>query len=367
MIVLRVGEWLLPSAFSIAYQLLAYRRFKRGDVAGAGALFDRTIRLDPKNSLAYRNRSAVRYQLGDVSGALDDIEFWLEHNPYSSLGYVMRGYIRQLNNQQDLAIADFTKAVEYSYPMLPVAALTNRASSYIAKEDYNAALEDCNLALRYQPNASHTITLRGLVYAHMGNYAAAMDDCDRAVYMGPRDPMAYDTRGAARYYCGYYAEAIADHSRSLELDPNYMYGFNNRGGSYLKMGDIAQALVDFNAGIERHPQMPNLYNGRGQVYFALGEFAQALADFQHAYNLRPSEHAKAGLAVTQHTLGQVDEARQLWHELIADNAKYADIERVKKRLEWIAPLVEEGCRLIAGLNPQAATQTMAGVTSVVSN
>ncbi|MBC7812901.1 MAG: tetratricopeptide repeat protein, partial [Burkholderiales bacterium] len=185
--------------------------------------------------------------------------------------------------------------------------------------------------------------------------------------MRPRDPLTQHARAFVYQYHGHLNEAIAVYNWLLTIDPRYENGYLNRGMAYLHKGDSAQALADVNAGLDVNPNLPNLYNGRGNVYFVQRDYALALADFQRAEELVSSEHSRAGIAVTLFALGQVEEAGQLWRELSAENAKYAEIDRVKKKLGWAEPLVEEGRRLIAGLNPQAVAQAMAGVTSVVSN
>jgi tetratricopeptide (TPR) repeat protein len=82
----------------------------------------------------------------------------------------------------------------------------------------------------------------------------------------------------------------------------------------------------------------------------LKQYQLALSDFQKSLDLRPGYYfALAGLAITYHALGQVEEARRLWNELIAEDSRYRDAEWVKKELNWVDALVEEARKLIAKL------------------
>ena len=57
----------------------------------------------------------------------------------------------------------------------------------------------------------------------------------------------------------------------------------------------------------------------------------------------------AGLAITHHALGHIDESKRLWKSLIQQDPRYQDANWVGKALNWAAPLVEEARKLNARL------------------
>ncbi len=113
----------------------------------------------------------------------------------------------------------------------------------------------------------------------------------------------------------------------------------------------ARAIADYTEAIRLYPQdAAAYYNNRGEVYFALKQYDQALDDFKKANELMPgNKFALAGLAITHHAMGNVQEARRLWRVLIGMDEQYRDVEWVKTELNWADPLVEEARKLIAGL------------------
>jgi tetratricopeptide (TPR) repeat protein len=104
-----------------------------------------------------------------------------------------------------------------------VKALSIRASCYVKKKDYEAALEDYNRA----------IGLRG-------------DDVDAN---------SFYQRGICNEKLGMLDEAIEDFSRVLELNPNHFNAAYARGSCHNRKGNFAQAIDDYNFALSKDKKL----------------------------------------------------------------------------------------------------------------
>ncbi len=133
-------------------------------------------------------------------------------------------------------------------------------------------------------------------------------------------------------------------------NPHYTKAYYNRGNARKAKNDLDGAIADYSEAIRLEPQNASRYGNRGEAYFAISEFDKALEDFQKANNLRPAYNMTlGGLSITYYMLGRKDEAKRIWHTLVAQDQRYRDADWVGKELKWAKPLVEAARKLIAEL------------------
>lgn len=113
---------------------------------------------------------------------------------------------------------------------------------------FEAAIDDFNLALSYNPTGSTLIQVylnRATSEVKLENYEKAIADYNLALELSPRNPNIYNFRGFANYKMGNFNEAISDYTKTLDLDLNNASAFYNRGMAYLKINDRSKACIDF--------------------------------------------------------------------------------------------------------------------------
>ena len=150
------------------------------------------------------------------------------------------------------------------------------------KGQLEQALEDCDEAVRRDPNHAVAYNVRGSVYRKMGEYDRAIEDLDHALRLNPNFPFAYNNRGNAYVDKGEYDRALEDFNEALRLDPEYASAYNNRGDAYERKGDYARAIQDYTQALSLNPDFAIAYNNRGNVHFYMGSFAQAVQDIEAA-------------------------------------------------------------------------------------
>lgn len=149
--------------------------------------------------------------------AIDYFTAVIHSHPYSGHAYYIRGLVWADLNEPDIAIADFTDAIERD--SRNAWAFRSRGNAYSEKEDYKKAIADY----------------------------------DEAVRLNALDAAAYNNRGHAHDRRGEYHKAIADYSEAIRRDPEVINTYYNRAGAYAEIHEDSRALVDYDRVIRRAP------------------------------------------------------------------------------------------------------------------
>jgi tetratricopeptide (TPR) repeat protein len=301
------------------------------------------------NAEQYFRRANTSFAKRDYETAIQDFTEALHFNPEYIAAYNNRGLAYFRSNNYDLAIADYTQALSLD-PYYDTAYF-NRSAAYVFKINPDAAIADLSEAVRINPNFAEAYTRRGYLYSLQGKMREAIADFNEALRLNPESAEYYTNRGSAFAQNNQLQEAIDDFNEAVELDPQWTPAYEKLGDTYTLMGNYEEALVAYTDYLRFKPKDFRVFSDRGQVYFALGRYEQALTDFKMAFEIEPIWHFEpVAIALTYHALGNVEEAKRRWYELIEfDDRRFQDIDWVIEDLELKPLLVEEARKLIAKL------------------
>jgi len=151
------------------------------------------------------------------------------------------------NDQVDMAIAQFTKAIEIN------------------------------------PKFANAYFNRGKAYAIKGSYDKAILDYTKAIEFNPGYASAYNKRCNANIQIGNNDQAISDCTKAIKLNPRLAYfSYNNRGHAYQNKGNFDQAILDFTLAIKARPFLSESYINRAIAYFAQKNYDKGKADMRQA-------------------------------------------------------------------------------------
>ncbi|MGB8618544.1 MAG: tetratricopeptide repeat protein, partial [Pseudolabrys sp.] len=89
-------------------------------------------------------------------------------------------------------------------PQTLVIAYNNRGNAYVAKGEYDRAVQDYDQSIKLNPNYSRTFNNRGVAYQKKGEYDLAIKDFDEAIRLNAEYANAFANRAQTYQHKGEY-------------------------------------------------------------------------------------------------------------------------------------------------------------------
>jgi tetratricopeptide (TPR) repeat protein len=210
-------------------------------------LFSDVIDKHPETGIAYNNRGNVLRDQNDFQLAMADYDKAIELN-YDD-AYNNRGILRNRMNDYKNAIEDFDRALQHKSDQ--DIAYYNRGISKLNLGDFGGAVEDFSKAIEINPRYSDAYNNRGFVrYEKLSDFTGAINDFDTAIGLSPAEPDIYYNRGNAKILAGNYESAIRDYDEALKIKPDYREAYFNKGITLLKLEKVDQACLNWDKALE---------------------------------------------------------------------------------------------------------------------
>jgi tetratricopeptide (TPR) repeat protein len=148
------------------------------------------------------------------------------------------------------------------------------------------AIEFFNRQIGNQPTAV-AYASRARVWNYRAEFDKAIDDCDEALRIDPECAMAFDRRAQALTAKGRVDEALADFENAISLTPNYASAYSHRARAWLEKGNFEKALADCHAALDRDPSIYLAHYYRGRVWSRKGATDKAVESYGRALELNP--------------------------------------------------------------------------------
>ena len=144
-------------------------------------------------------------------------------------------------------------------------------------------------------------------------------------------------------------QSAAEADAALNLNPNYALAHNSRGIVNIYRGQPLAAVPHIEQAMRLDPVYKQQYiHFLGSAYLVAGKFEAAAAQFNERIRITPkTDLSRAFLAVALGHLGEAEEARRVWDELMKINPKYSFAEHVG-RLPFRNPADVD--RMVEGLS-----------------
>lgn len=188
----------------------------------------------------------------------------------------------------EAAIREYEVALRYN-PTEPLI-YEGRALCWQSMGEHSRAVQDASMML--QLNCRHPADAYGLrawSYAAMREYDKAIADFDQEFQLAPNEfgPHAQCKRGDAYAGKGQYDKAVADYNEALRKKPDYAEAYCNRGMARWHMQDYDEAIKDCTEALRLDQNYVDAYSTRACAWSQKGEYNKAIADFTEAIRLRP--------------------------------------------------------------------------------
>lgn len=172
----------------------------------------------------------------------------------------------------------------------------HRAHTHESNHEYELALEDYSKAIELDPKMTDAYIERGNLYLmhlprEMGGEAKAVENYTLCLEVDPNHESARWNRAMDEPGLGKPNEAIADWTTFIEGDTDFSHREEDktklladahlwRGQAYqMYLHDPAKAIPDYTAAIQLNPKIEDAHRLRGRCYQSLGETEKAQQDF----------------------------------------------------------------------------------------
>ena len=171
-------------------------------------------------------------------------------------------------------------------PLALAIAYNNRGNAFMAKGEYDQAIDDYNQAIKANPTYARAFNNRGLAYQKKSELNRAIEDFDRSIKLYPISAPVFVNRAEAHRTKNDYRLALRDYDEAIRLQPNLEGVWNGRCWIRAIVGELRAALSDCNEALRAKPNAA-AFDSRGLTYLKLGQLNEALADYNSALKLEP--------------------------------------------------------------------------------
>lgn len=179
----------------------------------------------------------------------------------------------------------------------------NLGMSYLAKDEYQAALSEFDISIRLNKRNFRVYRNRAYVRTILEDYEGALADYNNSIdYFREDQAKAYYNRGNLRTRLKDYKGALADYNKAIKQDVKSTQSYNNRATVKLHLRDYAAAILDYSEAIKLSKASVSSYIGRGDAKLMLGQKTEAVDDYNQALKLSPKSantYYKRGQAYLQ--------------------------------------------------------------------
>ena len=216
------------------------------------------------------------------------------------------------------AIINYSLALKYKN--CPKEAYYYRGIVYLRKKDNKNALKDLKTAAKLLPSID-TYFVLGNMYRLLEKYKQALKIYSKLIKFKSYMP-AYKYRADCYYEICAYKKAIKDYSVAIEAYPQDEDLYNYRAFAYWQIKNkLKNVISDFTKILEINPKNLKAYTDRGYAYFQNKEYEKSIQDYKKFIELKETgagddshdsfldiNFAYGYIGVNQEKLRQYDEA-----------------------------------------------------------
>ncbi len=118
----------------------------------------------------------------------------------------------------------------------------------------------------------------------------------------------------------------------IKIQPEHAHAYNALGYTLADRNErLPEARVLIETALKLAPADPYIMDSMGWVHYRLGQLTEALDFLQRAYGLRPDAEIAAHLGEVLWNLGQREQAKKIWSEMLKEHPKNEALQNTIKR------------------------------------
>ena len=123
----------------------------------------------------------------------------------------------------------------------------------VERELGNCFLKTKNTEDRNTAKLESILVDRGRIKSQLKLFKESIEDCDQAIRLNPDNAFTYHFRGIAKDSLGMFKEAIQDYNEAIARNPKNAFTYHFRGIAKDSLGMFKEAIQDYNEAIARNP------------------------------------------------------------------------------------------------------------------
>ncbi|MFH0908749.1 MAG: tetratricopeptide repeat protein [bacterium] len=323
---------------------------RKGNLAAAGAEFEKAVEVDPKSADAQIALADYLMAKGETKAAGEHYQAAVDLSPIDSSARVKwSGYKLQTGDAKE-ARRILEEITEKAPGYLP--AWFGLAEFNFADKDYDACLRNLGKVLQKEPHHVQALLLRGKTRVAKGDIDKAMEEYEKLIASFPRFAPLHYNLAIALVRKASVPRAIDELKQAVDLDPDYTDAGFLLSELLIRTGKPDGAIDYLQQLVKAHPELPRAYVMLGTAYRARGMSDRAVAAYNKLIELQPtSPQGPYMLGLVLRAQGKKDEARAFFEKAlslapdfafavaslasldVADRNYDAALDRVKRQLE----------------------------------
>jgi tetratricopeptide (TPR) repeat protein len=189
----------------------------------------------------------------------------------------------------DARISGCTVLIDAGYGTTAALAIAfnNRGNAYIAKGDFDRAIQDFDKSIRLDRTYTKPLNNRGVAYMKRGEHDLAIEAFDEAIKLKPDYGNAFANRAAAYLKKHDYARAAQDYAEAIRLDPHLAPVWHGHCWARAILGELQAALEACNKALQSGLNHAATYDSLGLIHLKMDQPGAAIDDYSAALRLDP--------------------------------------------------------------------------------
>lgn len=216
------------------------------------ALWEQTVRHQPRNERAHNNLGQALYQEGRLAEAVPVLGAALALQPSSEAHGLLALTLAGLGRSQE-ALSHAREAVRLKPASAPAHSSLGTVLGNLGNLD--GARQELQEALRLDPKLSDARLSLGVIFARLGRLPDAAASFAAVLQDEPGHAVAHGNLGNVFFQQGNLAEAVRHYERAVALDPAYADAWFNLGLTRAEQGRTADAVRHLQRALELKPDL----------------------------------------------------------------------------------------------------------------
>ena len=289
---------------------------QEGKLEEAEQLYQKILKIDPKNIDAHNNLGSALYQLNRLDESEISYKKAIELNPDFAEGYNNLGAVLNKQGRFDESEKSYKKAIN----LKPDYAESYNNLGNVLKHHsrFDGAEVNYIKAIELKPNYTEAYYNLGILYYELSKFELAETYYKKAIEIKPDYAEAHSNLGNALNRLNRLQEAKASYKKAIEFKIDYEESHNNLGQTLYKLGKLDEAEVSFRKAIKFKPDYIEAHNNLGNTLKDLTRFDEAIISYKKTLELN-SDYSEAKHFLSALTEKTTQTAPRKYVENLFDN------------------------------------------------